>query len=162
MQILEGEDPESRWSPCVRRSWAHPCCLLTSSQLSGLNPHTRISSPQALWACWTPNSRFNLPSSFTFINRHLFFFLSVNPSQRQSLWFIAFFFLRTTLLDFREGFSLVLFLCIIFPSLDRFHHAHMACLQRALSIRCSPANTPVCADSLLTVWDYSIISSDML
>lgn len=72
MQIWEGGLLKSRWCSCVSGSWAHPCCLLTSSQLGGLNPHTRISSPQALWAFWTPSSRFNLPSSFTFINCHPF------------------------------------------------------------------------------------------
>lgn len=72
MQLLDGEHLESRWGPCVRWSWAHPCCLLTSSQLGGLNPHTCMGSTQALWACSTPTSRFNLPSSFIFIKRHLF------------------------------------------------------------------------------------------
>lgn len=42
-------------SPCLRGSWAHPCCLLTSSHLGGLNPPppSPDSHLKALWACWT-------------------------------------------------------------------------------------------------------------
>lgn len=101
-------------------------------------------------ACWSPNSRFNLPSSFTFINRHRF--SPVNPSQRQSLWFIAsfffFFFSENRCVGFLRRVLCCFASLLCFPVFRLFHHAHTACLQGALriSVRCSPAS----AASLLT------------
>lgn len=138
MQILEGELLESRWSPCVRRSWAHPCCLLTSSQLGGLNPHARIGSPQALWACWTPNSRFNLPSNFAFINHHLFSTLPKDSHCDSLLFFFFFFCLRTGLLDFCCFVSL-----LYFPLFRLFSPCSHGLSAESISIKCSPANTRV-------------------
>lgn len=153
MQLLDGEHLESRWSPCVRWSWAHPCCLLTSSQLGGLNPHTRMGSAQALWACWTATSRFNLPSSFIFIKRHLFFRQLTLPKHNHcdSLFFFS---LWTGLMNFREDFSVILFLSFIFTYLNCVHHAHTACLQRVLSISIKywSANIRVCLEAQPPCW----------
>lgn len=151
----------------MRRSWAHPCCLLTSSELGGLNPHTRIGSPQALSACWTPNSRFNLPPSFTFINRRLFFFshqLTLpNDNHCDSLLFF-FFFLRTGLLDFREWFSVAFFSLLYFTLLRLF--SPCSCGLSAESAKHQhqtfACEQTVSASSLLTVWECGLASPDML
>lgn len=167
MQLLDGKRLESRWSPCVRWSWAHPCCLLTSSQLGWLNPHTRMGSTQARWACWTPTSRFNLPSSFIFIKRHLFVRQLTLPKHNHcdSLFFV--FFPVNRFNEFQRRFLCYFVSQLWFPvfklcspcshslSAESAEHQHWIFVYEHTGL-------PVSTASLLTAWEWSITSPDML
>lgn len=113
---------------CEGGSWVHPCCHFTTSQLRGLN--------LPLW--WTStgplNCRFNPLMTFTFISSHIV--SPAHPLQRQSLWFIVGFLIRTDQWV-NVGFPLI-FICFhrpvtppMFPTMLTWL---MACLQRALDI----------------------------
>lgn len=125
-------------SPCLRGSWAHPCCLLTSSHLGGLNRHARQppKGPLSLLNTWTPDLIYPRDPSLSVSD----IISPVNPSLRQSPWFCCCF-LSGQVLEFKEGFSPLSFcvcVCVCFSFCFFFFllspclwlrppaHAHMA------------------------------------
>lgn len=105
--------------------------------------------PKALWACWTltPDLIYPRDPSLSVFTVKLFFL--VNPSQRQSPWFVAGFFQDRSLSWISKKDSLLFFLCFYFFCwlpvlwLGTFHslsaHHHMltwltARRQRVLNI----------------------------
>lgn len=119
-------------SPCLRGSWAHPCCLLTSSHLGGLNPTPLPRQPpKGPLSLLNTYSRFNLPLRSIFIS---FDIISNSiPLQRQSPWFVTGFFQDRSLswCWISKKDSLLFSLCVFFscsfflwlrPCLSAHHH----------------------------------------